>query len=108
MRVPAHFIPGPISMRALDETHAAFSQATRDKALPTEFSGRLSIQPVQFPGSFGLLLDIKCFRRLALHAKSKFKGLNTALQLGIMLPPARAATIELLKHVQFIALLLGR
>src|SRR5262249_2438962 len=97
-----------VTVRALDEAHAAFGQAPRQYALPCEVLRDWIIQAVELLRRFGFFFNLKSFRRLALHTKGEFKGLDARFELRVILPQGLWVGVDVLQQVEFKPLLIRR
>src|SRR5205823_5527182 len=82
------------------ETHSIFDQSTSQQARTRE-----SGVAVHFADRFRFAADIESLHGLLLHLKRGFHGLDLALQFAITLPALQVTPIQLLQHVQLLALL---
>ena len=62
-----------VTVRDLDEAHAAFGEAPRHQALPAEVLGRLLVEAVEFQGRGRFAGDVLQFGDRRLHAEGEFK-----------------------------------
>ena len=76
-------------MPHLHETHTALDQPPRNEQLP-----RMRPLPVQFADVFGFAVHVKRVGRLHLHAVRQLERLDARLELRVLLPAGRVATIE--------------
>ena len=93
-----------VRVRALHETDIPLAESPGEQALPAEVRGHRVVQPVQLPGRFRLLLDLKRFGSLYLHAESQLKRLNPCLQARVEPSHLGVPAIDIPQHVQFVAL----
>src|SRR5438477_3933490 len=95
-----------VAMRALNVADTILRQPAREQTLPSKIARGFFVQPVQFLGRFRFLFDLKNCRSLGLHPESQLERLNTSFELRILLAHLGMLSIDVLQHVELVALLL--
>ena len=95
-----------VAVRALDVTDIALGQTPGQQTLPAEIGCQRIVETIELLRRFGFLFDFERFRRLRLHAERQFEGFDARFELRIVLAHLGVTAVDVLDHVQLVALLL--